>query len=403
MRSLPRPPTSRKGHVASLLKKKGDVGRLERVKHALNASLPALLRRYHVALSVTLAIMMLSLAWVGVIAAARTVERQAQTQSPTPDVQREREAEPAAPDISFIDSPSATCSRAVAGTNACTIEWNYFSVNAGSNYMLTMTVSIDGKIRANTQGFFQNSMYIPGDLLARGFQVDCGLPGASGDPALGQAHSYILRAKDSTGLSAANYGSVTCPSDIVPLAQLDLTGPADGVVSNSYSFDAFVFPITATQPITYTWLATDHLPQTLQDDVTNSRIFSWDTLGTKTITVEARNRSNVFSKSVTILIVKPIVNLSLNGPAVGTVNTSYSFDAAIFPITTTLPVTYTWLATDYPSQVVVDSLANSQTFSWPTAGTKTITVEARNRANLVSQSVTILIEPRKVYLPLIQR
>ncbi len=74
-----------------------------------------------------------------------------------------------------------------------------------------MTVEIDGKKRARYNGFFQTDMYIPSEMLV--FQVACGAPGSGGDPNLGLNHTYTLRARDSAGLGAANYGSVTCPAD----------------------------------------------------------------------------------------------------------------------------------------------------------------------------------------------
>ncbi len=120
------------------------------------------------------------------------------------------------PAISFIDSPSAMCYRPVAGTGACYIQWNYLYVTANSgSYVISMTVAIDNRLRAYHAGFFQSSMYIAGDMTAPGFRVTCGAPGSGGIAGLGRAYSYEIRARETTGLSAANYGSVTCPADVV--------------------------------------------------------------------------------------------------------------------------------------------------------------------------------------------
>jgi hypothetical protein len=114
--------------------------------------------------------------------------------------------------ISFIDSPAATCYRASAGT--CYIEWSYFSVSASaSQYVISMTVSIDDRVRAYHSGFFQTSMYIPGDMLEPGFKVACDWRGASGVPELGYTYNYVIRAAETGGLKFANYGTVTCPAD----------------------------------------------------------------------------------------------------------------------------------------------------------------------------------------------
>jgi hypothetical protein len=121
----------------------------------------------------------------------------------------ETAAEIEQPTISFIDSPSATCYQPDTSRNTCYVEWNYLYVTAGaSQYIISMTVSLDNRLVAYHSGFFQTSMYIPSDLVGRGFKVACGPRGANG---LGNSYAYTLRARETGGLSAANYGSVTCP------------------------------------------------------------------------------------------------------------------------------------------------------------------------------------------------
>jgi hypothetical protein len=113
------------------------------------------------------------------------------------------------PAISFIDSPSPTCYQPDPSRNTCIIEWNYLYVTASaSQYIISMTVSIDNHIVAYHSGFFQTSMYIPDDMVGHGFKVACGPRGANG---LGKTYAYTLRARETGGLGAANYGSVTCP------------------------------------------------------------------------------------------------------------------------------------------------------------------------------------------------
>jgi hypothetical protein len=119
------------------------------------------------------------------------------------------------PDISFIDSPDATCYLPVHNTGQCYIQWSYLYVSAGtSQYIISMTVEIDGRLRANHSGFFQTYMYIPGDMFGDGFAVTCGKPDAGG---WGNTYAYIVRARETGGLGAANYGSVRCPGDVAEL------------------------------------------------------------------------------------------------------------------------------------------------------------------------------------------
>lgn len=113
------------------------------------------------------------------------------------------------PAISFIDNPSPTCYQPDASRNTCYIEWSYLYVTAStSQYIISMTVSIDGRLVAYHSGFFQTAMYIPDDMVGHGFTVACGPRTASG---LGNSYAYTVRARETGGLSAANYGSVTCP------------------------------------------------------------------------------------------------------------------------------------------------------------------------------------------------
>ena len=120
-----------------------------------------------------------------------------------------------APLIGFIDSPTSACYQPDVTQNVCYINWYYMSVSASPNYMISMNVAINvfGRV-ANYQGFFQTSMYVPYSMHDRGFKVACGDLGAGGDPDLGNAYAWTIRAKDSADLSAANYGTVYCPAYI---------------------------------------------------------------------------------------------------------------------------------------------------------------------------------------------
>ncbi len=128
---------------------------------------------------------------------------------------REITGNPKSPDISFIESPSPTCSRPNAGTGACYIQWEYLAVSADSGaYVISMTVSIDGQLRAYHAGFFQTSMFIPGEMTAPGYGVVCGFPGVGELVGWGKTYPYTLEARDSSGLKAANRGIVACPADV---------------------------------------------------------------------------------------------------------------------------------------------------------------------------------------------
>jgi hypothetical protein len=122
-------------------------------------------------------------------------------------------AAPQQPNIGFIDSPTATCYQPDATQDVCLINWYYLSVSASPNYMITMTAKLNSiGFVANMNGFFQTSMYAPYNMFDRGFKVACGALGAGGNPSLGNAYAYTIRARDSAGLSSANYGTTYCPA-----------------------------------------------------------------------------------------------------------------------------------------------------------------------------------------------
>lgn len=119
---------------------------------------------------------------------------------------------PAQPNIGFIDSPTAACVQPDPSKNECFINWYYLSVDAYPNYMITMTVKINeiGQV-ARYQGFFQTNMYAPYNMNPQGYKVVCGEPGSGGIPNWGKSYGYTIRARDSAGLSSANYGTAVCP------------------------------------------------------------------------------------------------------------------------------------------------------------------------------------------------
>ena len=120
--------------------------------------------------------------------------------------------------ISFIESPTATCYQPNPNVDSCFINWYYLSVTSDPNYMVSLEVTLDdfGKV-SRSQGFFQTSMYIPFSMLGNGFQVTCGAQVDRGNPdlvGLGNSYLYTIRAKDTAALSSANYGTVYCPAYI---------------------------------------------------------------------------------------------------------------------------------------------------------------------------------------------
>ena len=216
----------------------------------------------------------------------------AQTGSGDQEPRRERDGDPQAPDISFIDNPTAQCVRPEGYTDACYIQWNYLNVTAStSNYIISMTLSIDNRLRSYYSGFFQSSMYVPQGMFSPGFKVSCGLLGESGNPLLGKTHSYIIRAKETGGLKTANYGSVTCPADTIPVNKVTLAGPDEGYVGIHYDFIVTTKPLNTTLPIEYLWQVTGKSNRTITNGLTATQTYTWNSPGIKNATVQASNIS----------------------------------------------------------------------------------------------------------------
>ena len=175
-------------------------------------------------------------------------------------------------------------------------------------------------------------------------------------------------------------------------------------------FTATVAPLTATWPITYVWQATGQLPTS---HVISARAdvltLTWETTGTKTLTVTANNAGGVLvSATHTLTItVSPCLSLTgvtLAGPAAGVTHTAQTFTARVAPETAQLPITYIWQATGQSSVTqVISDLVDTATFTWTLTGTQCVTVTALNPCGgLVTATHEIaLVDALRVYLPLV--
>ncbi|MEM7032676.1 MAG: alkaline phosphatase D family protein [Chloroflexota bacterium] len=177
---------------------------------------------------------------------------------------------------------------------------------------------------------------------------------------------------------------------------ISVSGPAIGNPAMAYNFDANVTPISATQPITYVWQVTDQADVVVSGDLDDSQSFTWGTDGIKQIVVTAQNEGSSVSFTHTIEITSGIIlvapsAVNISGALVGEVGISYNFDATVSPNDTTTPVSYRWEATEQALITQTNSLLDSVTYSWATAGTKTINVTAENLVGSSTDSFTIKI------------
>ncbi|MCD4738175.1 MAG: hypothetical protein K8R89_02810 [Anaerolineae bacterium] len=167
-------------------------------------------------------------------------------------------------------------------------------------------------------------------------------------------------------------------------------------------FTATIAPLTATLPITYHWQATGQVSTShvisASADVLS---FTWETTGTKTLTVTANNAGGVLVSATHTLTITAtpflsLTTLALDGPATGVAGSPYTFTAQAGPVTATLPITYSWQATGQISRTeVVTALRHTLVFTWPVAGTQQLTVTATNGGPPLSAThrVTITAAP----------
>ncbi len=83
-----------------------------------------------------------------------------------------------------------------------------------------------------------------------------------------------------------------------------------------------------------------------------------------------------------------VENVNIGGATQGITDTQYTFNAGILPVTATLPITYTWEATE---QSAVSGQHSAVTYTWATTGTKTITLTVENCESSVVDTHQIVI------------
>jgi YD repeat-containing protein len=206
------------------------------------------------------------------------------------------------------------------------------------------------------------------------------------------------------------------PSQPLPITTAAIAGLGSGLVKTTYPFTVTAGPATASSPITYTWQATDQNTVSHKGALSDTVRFTWNTPGTKTITVTADNGyGDPVTKTHTINIIDepsqplPITTAAIAGSGSGLVKTTYPFTVTAGPATASSPITYTWRATDQNTVSHMGALSDNVSYTWAIAGTKTITVTVDNGyGEPVITTHTIVIREeqtmlQKLYLPLVTR
>ena len=174
-----------------------------------------------------------------------------------------------------------------------------------------------------------------------------------------------------------------------PVAVTDMTidGLTTGYIQTNYTFTAAISPITATTPITYVWKASGQSPVTHTGGLSDTITFAWSTEGQEVITVTTANAWSAVTgtHAVNILQVSP-TTVTISGPTTGLKGTNYTFTATVSPMTTTLPITYVWEASDQHTVTHTGGLSDTMSLAWSTEGQKVIIVTATNAGNMVTDT-----------------
>jgi len=99
-------------------------------------------------------------------------------------------------------------------------------------------------------------------------------------------------------------------------------------------------------------------------------------------------------------------SVALSAPGVGFAGVPFVAGAQVAPVTTTLPLTYTWEATGQApiTHTSVLTLSDGVAFTWALTGTQAITLTAANAWGVVSATAVItLVEGIPSYLPVVMK
>lgn len=206
--------------------------------------------------------------------------------------------------------------------------------------------------------------------------------------------------------NASGSVSATHPITIAAVAPaaISISGPFTVSSGVPYDFVAAVQPLTVTTPLTYHWQLTAQPAVTHHSALTDVLTAVWPQPGPQIITVTVSNVGGVVTASHPVTVqVTPPLTVTINSAITPTAGLSTTFTAQVLPLTVSLPITYTWVATGQVTVTHIAQLSNTVVYRWPDSGAVTVTVSAQNAGGMVSNQRRFQVNPlRRLYLPLIE-
>jgi len=174
-----------------------------------------------------------------------------------------------------------------------------------------------------------------------------------------------------------------------------ISGDTSGPVNSNQSFVASMLPITATQPVTYVWDATNQTPIThTGKGISDTVSFNCSGTGAQVITVTVNNGmgSQTDTHAFTVTSgTQAISGVSISGASSGSLAGTYAFTATVSPSNATQPITYSWQADGQSPVVHTGGTSDSVDFHWTIDGAHIVTVTAENIGGTQTATHTITL------------
>ncbi|MCB0036597.1 MAG: DNRLRE domain-containing protein, partial [Anaerolineales bacterium] len=172
------------------------------------------------------------------------------------------------------------------------------------------------------------------------------------------------------------------PPDCEPISSTIINGPAEALAGVTYTYDVTISRVNASGPFSYTWTSPG---QPTYD--TPTAAYSWDTAGSKTVSVTVENCAGPSSNNRTTLVSEPdpacptpLTGMTVTGPNETRPNYTVPLNILTTPLEATAPFTYTWQATGFAgtNTSTTDLYYDSRIYNWTNSGPVEVTVTAEN-------------------------
>ena len=204
-------------------------------------------------------------------------------------------------------------------------------------------------------------------------------------------------------VTASNAGGSVVDSHSVEIVNkvpiVSVRGPDESSVGIVNIFTATVLPNDVVLPITYTWQASGQPTITHTAGLSDTASIAWENPGTQVITVTAENVEGSTTDTYSLPVRMAPSSVELSGPELVEMGGSTAFTATVYPITTTVPITYVWSVDGQVSMTNTSGISDSILLKWEQPGKHQIAVTATNPAGSARDSWTLTVYIR-LFMPL---